>query len=148
MANMTRYDPFTDVFDDFFKGFFVQPVSGNRNFEGREQAEQVRRARIDVTELDGAYKVLAELPGVKKEDIKVQIEGDQVSVSAEIRSEHDVKEGERVLHSERYTGKIARTLRLGQEVDEAKANAKYENGILELVLPKKETAKAKQITVQ
>ena len=151
MVNITRYDPFADVLDDLFKGFFVQPLvntSAGRNFEGRDQAEPVRRARIDVSEQDGAYKVLAELPGVKKEDIKVQIEGDQVSISAEARSEREVKEGERVLHTERYAGKIARTLRLGQEVDESKANAKYENGILELTLPKKETAKARQITIQ
>ena len=87
-------------------------------------------------------------PGVKKEDIKVQIDGNQVSISAETRVERDAKEGERVLHSERYYGKIARTFRLDSEVDDARTVARYENGILELVLPKKEQPSARQITIQ
>ncbi|MBI2315570.1 MAG: Hsp20/alpha crystallin family protein [Betaproteobacteria bacterium] len=111
---MTGYDPFGDTFDDIFRGFFVRPFA-------LETAEPARRMNIDVTEEDGAYKVTAELPGVKKEDIRVSIEGDQVSVSAETRGEREAKNGERVLHSERYFGKIARAFRLGQEIDEAAA---------------------------
>src|SRR3954463_9110242 len=149
MLNITRYDPIADVFDDLFKGFLVQPVAGNNNgYERRDAAEQVRRARIDVTEQNGEYKVLAELPGVKKEDIKVQIEGDQLSISAESKVEREAKEGERVIHSERYYGKFARAFRLAQEVDESKVVARFENGVLELTLPKKEAAAAKQITIQ
>jgi HSP20 family protein len=148
MLNITRFDPVNDMFDDLLKGFFVRPVSA-ANVENQEQA---RRARIDVLEKNGEYKVLAELPGVKKEDIKVQIEGDQVSISAETRAERDVKEGEqsvdRVVHSERYYGRVARTFRLGVELDEARASAKFENGVLELTLPRKETQAAKQITIQ
>jgi HSP20 family protein len=151
MLNITRYDPIADVFDDLFKGFLVQPVAANGGYPRRESQEQVRNARIDVTEHNGEYKVLAELPGVKKEDIKVQIEGDQVSITAESKLERQAsegKEGERVLHSERYYGKFSRAFRLGQDIDEAKVTAKYENGILELTLPKKEVAAAKQITIQ
>jgi HSP20 family protein len=152
MLNITRYDPIADVFDDLFKGFLVQPVAANGAYPRRESSEQVRNARIDVTEQNGEYKVLAELPGVKKEDIKVQIEGDQVSISADIRSERDAKQGEpsveRVVHSERYYGRVARTFRLGVELDEARASAKFENGVLELTLPRKETQAAKQITIQ
>jgi len=148
MPSISRYDPFGDVFDDLLKGFFVQPVSSNPAYERRDQAEQVRRARIDVAEHNTEYKVLAELPGVKKEDIKIQVEGDQVSISAESRAERDAKEGERLLHSERYFGKLSRAFRLGQEIDDTKVTAKYENGILELTLPKKETLAARQITVQ
>lgn len=148
MLNITRFDPVNDMFDDLLKGFFVRPVSA----ANVENQEQVRRALIDVLEHNGAYKVLAELPGVKKEDIKVQIEGDQVSISAETRAERDAKEGERaverVVHSERYYGRIARTFRLGNELDEARASAKFENGVLELTLPRKETQAAKQITIQ
>jgi HSP20 family protein len=144
MPSITRYDPIADVFDDLLKGFFVQPVSAAR----RDQSEQSRAARIDIVEQNGEYKVHAELPGVKKEDIKVQIDGNQVSISAETRVERDAKEGERVLHSERYYGKIARTFRLDSEVDDARTVARYENGILELVLPKKEQPSARQITIQ
>ena len=144
MPSITRYDPIAEVFDDLLKGFFVQPVSAAR----RDQSEQSRAARIDIVEQNSEYKVHAELPGVKKEDIKVQIDGNLVSISAETRVERDAKEGERVLHSERYYGKIARTFRLDSEVDDARTVARYENGILELVLPKKEQPSARQITIQ
>ena len=142
MANITRYDPFGDVLDDFVKGFFVRPLAM------AEAGETVRRIRIDVSEKDGEYKVLAEIPGVRKEDIQVDIEGEVVSISAETRAEKDAKEGERVIHSERYFGKVSRSFRLGQEVDQATANAKYSNGVLELVLPKKAAASGKRLSIQ
>jgi HSP20 family protein len=139
MAGITRYDPFGDLVDDFFKGFFVRPVG----FEA-----EPRRVNIEVTEANGEYKVLAELPGVKKDDIRVDIDGDQVSITAETRAEREVKEGERVLHSERHFGKVSRAFRLAQEVDETKASARYTDGVLELTLPKKAAAAAKQLTIQ
>ena len=141
MANITRYDPFGDLVDDFFRGFLVQPA-------GFEVGVPVRRMKIDVAEQNGEYKVVAELPGVKKEDIKVNIEGDEVSITAETRLEKEAKDGERLLHSERYVGKVARAFRLAQEIDESRASAKYSDGVLELTLPKKATATAKQLTVQ
>lgn len=141
MASITRYDPFGDLVDDFFKGFFARPV-------GFEAEEPVRRMKIEVTEANGEYKVVAELPGVRKEDIQVNIDGDQVSITAETRAEREVKEGERVLHSERHFGKVSRAFRLAQEVDEAKASARYTDGVLELTLPKKAAAAAKQLTIQ
>ncbi len=139
MANIVRYDPFGDLFDDIFRGFVVGPV-------GFEAAN--RRMKVDVAEQNGEYKVLAELPGVRKEDIKVSIDGDQVSITAESRAERDEKDGERVLHSERYFGKVSRAFRLDQEIDEERASAKYADGVLELTLPKKATAAAKQLTIQ
>src|SRR2546427_7871809 len=117
MANITRYDPFGDLVDDIFRGFVVGPV-------GFEAAAPVRRMKIDVAEQNGEYKVVAELPGVKKEDIKVNIEGDEVSITAETRVEKEAKDGERLLHSERYVGKVSRAFRLAQEVDESRAIAK------------------------
>jgi HSP20 family protein len=141
MANITRYDPFGELFDDLFKGFLVRPVVG----EGRETAP---RLKIDVTEQNGAFKVKAEIPGVKKDDIQVNVDGDQVSISAEVKQEKDVKEGERLVHSERYYGKASRAFRLGYEIDQANVQAKYADGVLELVLPKKQNAAAKQITIQ
>jgi len=141
MANITRYDPFGDLVDDLFRGFVVGPV-------GFEAEVPVRRMKVDVAEQNGDYRVVAELPGVKKEDIKVNIDGDQVSITAETRVAKEAKDGERVLHSERYVGKVSRAFRLADEIDESRASAKYADGVLELTLPKKAAGAAKQLAIQ
>lgn len=143
MANITRYDPFDvafEPFDDLFKGFF-RPA----RFEGQIQQMQIK---MDVKENEKDYKVHAEIPGVKKEDIHVTIEGNQVSISAEVKKEKEEKEGEKVLRSERYYGKVYRSFSLGHEVDDAKATAKYNEGVLELTLPKKAATSAKKLSIQ
>jgi HSP20 family protein len=87
------------------------------------------------------------LPGVKKEEISITISGNEVAVSAEVKLERDAKNGETVLRAERYYGKIQRAFALGQEVDEATAQARYNDGVLELTLPKKTVAAAKRLAV-
>jgi HSP20 family protein len=141
MVAVTRYDPLGSLVDDFFKGFLVRPVLS----DGRDVAT---RLKVDVSEQNGAFKVLAEIPGVKKDDIQVTVDGDEVAISAEVKQEKELKEGERVVHSERYFGKVSRAFRLGYEIDESKVQAKYADGVLELTLPKKQTAQARQITIQ
>jgi HSP20 family protein len=141
MANITRFDPFNELVDDLFKGFFVRPVA----FEGRGEAP---RMKVDVAEKNGAYVVSAELPGVRKEDIQVTIDGAQVSLSAETKREREVQQDERLLHTERSYGKVTRSFSLPQEVDEGKAEAKFRDGVLELTLPKKAAASRKQISIQ
>jgi HSP20 family protein len=140
MANITRFSPTSDALDDLFRGFFMQPV----RFEGQPDVQ----IKMDVTEDDKAYKVHAEIPGVRKEDIHVSIEGNQVSISAEVKNEKEVKEGEKLLRSERYYGSVARAFSLGQDVDEGAAQAKYTDGVLELTLPKKVVASAKKLVIQ
>ena len=137
--NLARIDPFSD-FDDLFKGFFMRPVL----FEGQPQMQ----IKMDLKEDDKAYTVHADIPGVKKEDIQVSIEGNQVSISAETRTEKEEKKGEKVLRSERYFGKVARSFTLAHEVDEAKAQAKYSDGVLELTLPKKAASSARKLAIQ
>lgn len=143
MANVQRYnDPFGDIFDDLFRGFLVRPVVS-------EGAQLPQRLKVEVSEEDRHYKVLADIPGVKKEDIHVDINGDQVSISAEVKQEKEAKEnGGRVLHSERYYGKLSRSFRLGQEIDQAGAQAKYSDGVLELTLPKKQVESARRLSIQ
>jgi len=141
MANIARFNPFDDTLDDLFRGFFVRPVS----YDNQAGAAQFR---VDVTESEGAYTLRAEIPGVKKEDISVTIDGDTVAIGAEVKNEKDVKDGERVLRSERYYGRVYRAFTLGQAVEESGANAKYTNGVLELTLPKKAAVQAKRITIQ
>lgn len=141
MANIARFNPFDETIDDLFRGFFVRPVS----YENHPGAAQFR---VDVSENDNAYTLRAEIPGVKKNDINVSIDGDTVAISAEVKSEKDVKDGERVLRSERYYGKVYRAFTLGQAVDESAASAKYADGVLELTLPKKAAVQAKRISIQ
>jgi HSP20 family protein len=142
MANIARFDPFNDIVDDLFKGFFVRPVA----YDGR-RAPDVSGLKVDVTERNGAYLVSADLPGVKKEDIQVAIDGAQVTLTAEVKREKEIAEGERVLHTERVFGKVSRSFSLPQELDEAKAEAKFRDGVLELTLPKKAAATRKRIEI-
>ena len=141
MANLARYSyPLDETFDDLFKGFFVRPMT----FENQGQAQ----FRIDVKEDDGAYIVQAEIPGVKKEDINVTINGNQVAISTEVKHEREDKQGEKVLRSERYYGKVYRAFSLAQDVDEASAQAKYNEGVLQLRLPKKAAVTSKKLAIQ
>ena len=137
MNSLIRRDPL----DDLFRGFFVRPV----DFGSQPEAPAVK---IDVKEQDNGYLVHAEVPGVKKEDIHVAIDGAVVSISAERREETEVREGERALRTERYFGKVSRSFQLAQEIDEAQVTAKYVDGVLELTLPKKAAAQARRIAIQ
>ena len=141
MTSIARFSPFDETFDDLFRGFLVRPAS----YDSPVAAAQFR---VDVAENDGAYTLRAEIPGVNKEDISVTIDGDTVAISAEVKNEKSVKNGERVLRSERYYGKVYRAFTLGQAVEDAGTNAKYANGVLELTLPKKAAMQAKRITIQ
>jgi HSP20 family protein len=141
MANILRYNPTDDAFDDLFRGFFMRPV----RFEGQPQDVQIK---VDVDEDEKAYVVHAEIPGVKKEDIHVTVEGGQLAISAEVKNEKEVKEGGKVLRSERYYGRVSRSFSLGHEVDESAAEAKYDNGVLELRLPKRAALKTKSLTIK
>ena len=138
MANVTRLDPL----DDLFRGFFVRPVDMSGN------VQQPPSIKMDVKEQGDNYLVHAELPGVKKEDIHVVVDGNQVSISAEVKQEKEVKEGDRVLRSERYFGKVSRSFQLGQEIDDSKAAAKFNEGVLELTLPKRAASPNKRLTVE
>lgn len=146
MSNISRFDPFGDLvrFDPLrdLDNAFRFPRNLWRNMP---EAPEIK---MDVLEDDKAYKVKAEIPGVKKEDIKVSIDGNQVSISAEVKKETEEKKGETVIRSERYYGNQYRGFTLQQDVDQAKAEAKYENGVLMLTLPKKETGSVKQLTIR
>ena len=137
MNKLTRFDPL----DDLFRGFFVRPVDVGQSREAPE-------VRVDVQENDKAYQVHAELPGVRKEDIHVDIDGSVVSISAERKQEQEVREGDRILRTERYFGKVSRSFQLALEIDETQAVAKYNDGVLELTLPKKAAVVAKRVTIQ
>ena len=106
-----------------------------------------RNPVLDVAESDSAYTVKLEMPGVAKEDVKVEIIGRQISVQAQGQKTDERKEGERVVYRERSGASYARSFRLAQEVDQAEAGAKLENGVLTLTLPKRGARAAAQLTV-
>ena len=140
MANITRYDPFNEL-DDMFKGLFVRPMRFDLDL-----APQMRM-KIDVTKADDTYTVKADIPGVKKDDIQVSVDGNEVTISGEIKKETEEKKGEEVLRSERYYGRISRSFTLPHDVDETKVVAKYADGVLKLTLPMKGKSASRKITV-
>jgi HSP20 family protein len=142
MGALTRFDPFTSDFDDMFKGLFLRPVR-----LGLETPPQLQ-IKLDVKKSDGAYTVSAELPGVKKEDISVEVDGDQVTISAEVKKESEEKKGEQVIRTERYYGKLERSFTLDADIDEEKVDAKYADGVLKLTLPLKAQPAGKRIAVK
>jgi HSP20 family protein len=139
MANITRYDPFEDLFKDFGKGFWVKPFA--------MPAETELTMKIDVTEDDKGFTVKADIPGVKKEDIQVDVDEDRISLRAEAKREKEEKKGEKVVYSERSYGMVSRSFSLPAAVDAKGAKAEYKDGVLSLVLPKKSNGSAKRITI-
>ena len=139
MANIARYSPFEDLFNEFSKGFWVKPFA--------LPAEAELKMKLDVKEDDKAFTVQAEVPGVKKEDIQVSIEGNQVSLRAEVKKEKEEKKGEKVVYSERSYGMVGRSFTLPVEVDATGARAEYKDGVLNLTLPKKSNGAAHRISV-
>ena len=149
MANVTRFDPFAELarfnpmrdFEDFFT-----PRGWRAVMRTLPEAPQIR---MDVSEDDKTYRVKAEIPGVKKEDILVAIDGNQVSITAQVRKEEEEKKGETVIRSERYYGENARSFTLMNDIDAAAAEAKYQDGVLQLTLPKKGNgAEARKVEVR
>ncbi|USX16250.1 Hsp20/alpha crystallin family protein [Oxalobacteraceae bacterium OTU3CAMAD1] len=137
--DIARFDPFRDM-DELFRDFSPQVW----------RQEQTPRMRMDVTETEKEYTVKAEIPGVQKEDIKVAVNGNQVSLTAEIKEEKSADGGGAggTLRSERYHGQLHRSFTLPQEVDDDQAGARYENGVLTLTLPKKVGTGGKQLAIQ
>ena len=139
MANITRYNPFEELFNETSRGFWLRPFAF--------PAETELKIKLDVKEDDKSYTVRADIPGVKKEDIHVDIEGAHVSVRAEAKQEKEEKKGEKTIYSERSYGMVSRSFLLPAEVDSQAAQAEYKDGVLNLTLPKKSNGAGKRITV-
>jgi HSP20 family protein len=141
MQNAVSYDPRTETgLDELFRGFF-KPV----RVEGPSTPVMIK---MDVTETENGYLIHSEMPGVKKDEIDVAIEGNQVTITAEVTQEWEKKESDRVLRNERYFGNIYRSFTLPAELDQSACEAKYDNGILELKLVRKAAAPGKRLTIR
>lgn len=139
MAAITRFDPFRD----FWPELSARWPTGQRLPEG--SAPEIK---LDVHETDKAYEVKAEIPGAKKEDIHLRVEGNYVAISAERRQEREQKQGERVLLRELVQGTVSRGFSLAHDIDEREVVAKLEDGVLRLTLPKRSSATARRIEIQ
>ena len=133
--------PWNGDFDNLFEGF-LRPARW-----AEETASEGMIPALDVVERDNEFIVKAEMPGVKKDQIEVSLENGVLTIGAETQSETEQKEGDRVIRQERCYGKYVRSLRIGKDIDEKKVRASYKDGVLELTLPKAETAKPKKISV-
>ncbi|MBU3740583.1 MAG: Hsp20/alpha crystallin family protein [Rhodoferax sp.] len=147
MSNLRLFEPrlfepaLSDSFESLFRRFMAPMQIGLENGS--------LDMRLDVAEVDGMYKVVADLPGVRKDDISVRIAGNQVQIEAQARKHHETQEaGGRMLRSERWQGAVARSFTLSDEVDDTKASARYEDGVLTLELPKRATSATRRLAVQ
>ncbi|WP_029413651.1 Hsp20/alpha crystallin family protein [Paracidovorax oryzae] len=138
---VTRGGLLDEFFKDFAPGFYVRPLHG----DGLPTPQQIK---VDVKESDGGYTVHAEIPGVPKEDIHVSLDGNVVSLRAEVRQHDQQTEGDKVLRSERYYGAVARSFQLPAEIDAQEAKAKYDHGVLTLTLPKKRGTGGQRLAIE
>jgi len=150
MSSLTSRSMFEELFRDFAPGFYIRPVPG----QAAGETSAVADVRTEVREDANGFTLLADLPGVKKEDIQVTIDANVVTLRAEFKREVAADDGGvgeakfRVLRSERQYGAVSRSFALPTEVDEANARARFENGVLTLTLPRKAAQSARRVTVE
>ncbi|TSE26971.1 Hsp20/alpha crystallin family protein [Tepidimonas aquatica] len=141
MSNLLprRMSLFDEFFRDLAPGFYIRPLHGD---------PLPQQIKVDVKENDQAYIISAEMPGVGKDNIHITVENNVVTIAAQVKQEDAQRDGEKVLHSERYYGQVSRSFALPSDVDESAASAKYDNGVLTLTLPKKVTVAGKRIRIE
>jgi HSP20 family protein len=139
MASLQIYDPFADTAVETLFRHLLRPE--------RTDHAAPQGVRLDVAENDKGYVVYAEIPGVRKDEIHVAIEGNQVTIAAEVKPLVQPAEGTRVLRAERYTGNVYRSFTLPVDLDETASEARYDNGVLELKLVKKPAVAGRKLTI-
>ena len=143
MADIVRRDPFSgmrQMMDRLFDDSFSRSQSNGWGLEEGTLA-------VDISEVDGALKVEASLPGFQKEDVDVQVHEGVLSIKAEHDEEHATK-GERFYRRERTFGSMSRRIALPGIVHDSKVDAELSDGILTLTLPLPEKAQPKQIEIR
>jgi HSP20 family protein len=138
---MTRGGLFDDFFKELSPGFYVRPLHG-------DPLPSPAQIKVDVKETDKTYIVQADVPGVSKEEIHVSLDGNVVTLRAEIKQEDSQGADEKVLRSERYFGAVSRSFQLPMDIDQTQAKAKYDNGVLTLTLPKKLANGSQRLTIE
>lgn len=147
MNALTRLERLDDLFPEMFRRLSAWPAPLSTNIE------PLGEIRVDIEENEKDYSVRAEIPGAKKEDIHVEVDGSRVAISAEVKKDFEQKDDKaekkgRVLVRETYRGRASRSFTLACEIDEAKVVAKLEDGVLKLTLPKREGARSRRISIE
>lgn len=137
-------EPFNALVNEIFNDFLTPAWRSGASAAGPSALQ----ARLDVIEKSDRYEAFVEMPGVNKDDIEVRIDGARVSVSAEVKAGQPLQEGERVVYSERFATRWGRSFELPAEVDDEKAEAAYENGVLRLTLPRKQETLPKRLAIK
>ena len=138
---INRGNLFNDFLRDIAPSYYVRPLHG-------DPLPTPAQIKVDVKESDTVYTVHAEIPGVGKEDIHVTLDGNMVTLSAEVKQQDNTSKDEKVLRSERYFGSVSRSFQLAQDIDREESKAKFENGVLTLTLVKKKvTGGTRQMSI-
>jgi len=151
--NLVRFDPFRELED---MGDRLNRVFGGFGRPGLARAPETGREAltvpdwapmVDITETDDEYLIKAEIPEVKREDVKVSVENGVLTMQGERKQEKEEK-GKKFHRMERYYGSFLRTFTVPDNVDETKVRAEFKDGLLNVHLPKTEKAKPKAIEVK
>ena len=138
---VTRASVLDSIFRDASPGFYVTPLYG-------DPLPELGQIKIDVLENEQAYAVYAELPGARKENIHVSLDGGRVVLRAEFKP-YDGQTGcERVLRSERYLEPVSRSFQLPQDADQSKTRVRFENGLLTLIFLKKHALGVQHLNIE
>ncbi len=137
LRQLARFDPLTDL-EDAFRGFGRQSLS--------RQYQDMMEMRMDVTEDDTSYFVNVDIPGVNKDNIDVAVQGNTVTINAEVEREKS-RETKKDVYSERFTGKAFRSFSLPTEVDSTRSEASYDGGVLKLTLRKLTTDTSRHLSI-
>lgn len=137
LRQVSMLDPFADL-EALFRGVGARSLS--RGYE------KTLEMHMDVHEDDKAYRISVDVPGVRKEDIDVSVEGNQVTITAEVKREQS-RDKEKEVHSERFYGKAFRSFSLPNEVDSSNSEVRYDGGVLSLILPKKGDSQSRHLSI-
>ncbi len=127
-----------------FVNFLDQVLSSGKL--PQQNFTKIKDIKFEVKEKDNQYLVHFDLPGVKKEEVSIEVEDNVLKVSVERKQDFD-EQNEKIIHSERYYGKMERLLRFNEFLDSENISASYKDGVLNLILPKKVQSKSKKISV-
>lgn len=143
---LAKWDPFRDVEDMFDR--YTRSIGMPMRRRGPAVAESGDWSpRVDISETDNHFQILAEIPGINRDDVKINIEDGVLTIRGE-RKEEKEDTGRKFHRMERYYGVFSRSFSLPPNVDESRIEAIFKEGLLTLQLPKTEAAKPKSIEVK